>query len=42
MNDEWRLSVSAGRDNIQFIISVFIHEGQYDDNATLPGVPTKD
>ena len=37
MNDEWRLSVSSGRDNIQFIISVFIHEGQCDD-ITLPGV----
>ena len=41
MNDEWRLSVSPGRDNIQFIIRVFIHQGQCDDTAPLPGVQGK-
>ena len=41
MSDEWRLSVSSGRDNNQFIIPVFIHEGQCDDIAGLPGVPGK-
>ena len=41
MSDEWRLSVSSDRDNNQFIIRVFIHEGQCDDIAALPGVPGK-